>query len=55
MGAAMYAAAEAEGAAAPTDGATGGDQSDDIVDAESVDEPADETAAGSEGTEGEPK
>ena len=55
MGAAMYAAAEAEGAAAPTDGATGGDQSDDIVDAEIVDEPADETAAGSEGTEGEPK
>ena len=55
MGAAMYAAAEAEGAAVPTDGATGGDQSDDIVDAEIVDEPADEPAASSEGTEGEPK
>ena len=55
MGAAMYAAAEADGAAVPTDGATGGDQSDDIVDAEIVDEPADETAAGAEGTEGEPK
>ena len=55
MGAAMYAAAEADGAAVPTDGATGGDQSDDIVDAEIVDEPADEPAASSEGTEGEPK
>jgi molecular chaperone DnaK len=43
MGAAMYAAAEAEQAAAG--GATGatGESDDDVVDAEIVDEPADGT------------
>jgi molecular chaperone DnaK len=51
MGAAMYAAAEADNAAAPTDEAAGGDQSDDIVDAEIVDEPA----ADGDGAEGESK
>ena len=42
MGAAMYAAAEADQAAAG--GATGatGESDDDVVDAEIVDEPADE-------------
>ncbi len=57
MGAAMYAAAEAEQAAAG--GATGatGESDDDVVDAEIVDEPADETSEpGDESTsEGESK
>ena len=47
MGAAMYAAAEADQAGAG--GATGatGESDDDVVDAEIVDEPSDETATGS--------
>jgi molecular chaperone DnaK len=50
MGAAMYAAAEAEqSAAGGTDGSTGAND-DDVVDAEIVDEPA-----GDEGAEGEAK
>ena len=51
MGAAMYAAAEADQAAAG--GATGatGEADDDVVDAEIVDEPAE----GTDGTEGESK
>ncbi len=51
MGAAMYAAAEADQAAAG--GATGatGESDDDVVDAEIVDEPAE----GTDGTEGESK
>ncbi|WP_374457090.1 molecular chaperone DnaK [Nocardioides sp.] len=56
MGAAMYAAAEADQAAAG--GATGatGEADDDVVDAEIVDEPTDEQAAGdSEASEGESK
>ncbi|CUR57999.1 Chaperone protein dnaK (Heat shock protein 70) (Heat shock 70 kDa protein) (HSP70) [metagenome] len=56
MGAAMYAAAEADQAAAG--GATGatGEADDDVVDAEIVDEPSDEQAAGdSEASEGESK
>ena len=54
MGAAMYAAAEAESAAAGgTTGATG-EADDDVVDAEIVDEPVDDTqAAGDSGTAGE--
>ncbi len=56
MGAAMYAAAEADQAAAG--GATGatGESDDDVVDAEIVDEPADETSEPGESTsEGESK
>ncbi len=53
MGAAMYAAAEADNAAAPADGATDGEQADDIVDAEIVDEPGEASTDGS--TEGESK
>ncbi|RYC07492.1 molecular chaperone DnaK [Nocardioides zhouii] len=57
MGAAMYAAAEADQAAAG--GATGatGESDDDVVDAEIVDEPADETSEPDEGStsEGESK
>src|SRR3954467_14490934 len=53
MGAAMYAAAEAEQAAAGgSDGSTGAND-DDVVDAEIVDEPVD--GAGDEGAEGEAK
>ena len=54
MGAAMYAAAEADQAAAG--GATGatGEADDDVVDAEIVDEPTDEQAAG-DAAEGESK
>ena len=54
MGAAMYAAAEADQAAAG--GATGatGEADDDVVDAEIVDEPTDEQAAG-DASEGESK
>ncbi|MDZ5661006.1 molecular chaperone DnaK [Nocardioides sp. S-58] len=54
MGAALYAAAEADQAAAG--GATGatGESDDDVVDAEIVDEPADDTA-GSSDSEGEDK
>ncbi|NPD04124.1 molecular chaperone DnaK [Nocardioides sp. zg-1308] len=54
MGAALYAAAEADQAAAG--GATGatGESDDDVVDAEIVDEPADDTA-GSSDSEGENK
>ncbi|HWM74612.1 MAG TPA: molecular chaperone DnaK [Nocardioides sp.] len=49
MGAAMYAAAEADQAAAGgTTGATG-EQDDDVVDAEIVDEPADDESAEGEG------
>jgi molecular chaperone DnaK len=52
MGAAMYAAAEADQAAAGgTDSSTGA-ADDDVVDAEIVDEPAD-GAEGPEGTDGE--
>jgi len=54
MGAAMYAAAEADNAAAQADGGTEGEQSEDIVDAEIVDEPADEGNEGA-GAEGESK
>jgi len=50
MGAAMYAAAEAEGAATQTDGVAEEVQTDDIVDAEIVDEPTD-----GDGAEGESK
>jgi len=50
MGAAMYAAAEAEGAATQTDGVAEEAQTDDIVDAEIVDEPTD-----GDGAEGESK
>jgi molecular chaperone DnaK len=39
MGAAMYAAAEADEAATQSDGAAAEEQADDIVDAEIVDEP----------------
>ena len=53
MGAAMYAAAEADNAAAPADGATDGEQADDLVDAEIVDEPGEASTDGS--TEGESK
>ncbi len=54
MGAAMYAAAEADQAAAGgTTGATG-EQDDDVVDAEIVDEPTDEPTDGESG-EGEAK
>jgi molecular chaperone DnaK len=54
MGAAMYAAAEADQAAAGgTTGATG-EQDDDVVDAEIVDEPGGDAGDG-EGTEGETK
>ncbi|WP_332645151.1 molecular chaperone DnaK [Aeromicrobium sp.] len=57
MGAAMYAAAEADAAAAG--GATGatGEADDDVVDAEIVDEPADESTEGgdSDAAEGESK
>ena len=53
MGAAMYAAAEADAAAAGgTTGATG-EADDDVVDAEIVDEPVDGGPA--DGTEGESK
>ncbi len=53
MGAAMYAAAEAENAGAASDGATDGSEAqadDDIVDAEIVDEPTEE-----DNSEGESK
>ncbi|MFC7725771.1 molecular chaperone DnaK [Nocardioides sp. GCM10028917] len=55
MGAAMYAAAEAEQAAAG--GATGatGESDDDVVDAEIVDEPTDGSTDGSAAAEGESK
>ena len=54
MGAAMYAAAEADNAACPGDGATEGpSQTDDIVDAEIVDEPAESPS--SDDAEGESK
>ncbi len=53
MGAAMYAAAEAEQAAAGGSDTSTGGADDDVVDAEIVDEPADE--AGDEGGEGEAK
>ena len=53
MGAALYAAAEAEQAAAGgTTGATG-EADDDVVDAEIVDEPADDAAAGDSDAAGE--
>jgi molecular chaperone DnaK len=60
MGAAMYAAAEAEGAATDGTGAEAGEATtesdDDVVDAEIVDEPTDgDSAAGTDGTEGESK
>ncbi len=53
MGAAMYAAAEADQAAAGGSDTSTGAADDDVVDAEIVDEPADE--AGDEPTEGEAK
>ncbi len=55
MGAAMYAAAEADQAAAG--GATGatGESDDDVVDAEIVDEPAGDQSSGSSDAEGESK
>ena len=55
MGAAMYAAAEADQAAAG--GATGatGESDDDVVDAEIVDEPTDGSTDGSASAEGESK
>jgi molecular chaperone DnaK len=55
MGAAMYAAAEADQAAAG--GATGatGESDDDVVDAEIVDEPTDGSTDGSAAAEGESK
>jgi molecular chaperone DnaK len=53
MGAAMYAAAEAEQAAAGGSDTSTGGADDDVVDAEIVDEPADE--AGDEPGEGEAK
>ncbi len=53
MGAAMYAAAEAEQAAAGGSDTSTGAADDDVVDAEIVDEPADE--AGNEAGEGEAK
>ncbi|MCW2832132.1 MAG: chaperone protein DnaK, partial [Nocardioides sp.] len=53
MGAAMYAAAEADSAAAQADGGSEGEQSDDIVDAEIVDEPTDSSDGAS--AEGESK
>ncbi len=53
MGAAMYAAAEAEQAAAGGSDTSTGEADDDVVDAEIVDEPADE--AGNEAGEGEAK
>ncbi|EON22628.1 MULTISPECIES: molecular chaperone DnaK [Nocardioides] len=53
MGAAMYAAAEADNAGDATEGA-GDDQADDIVDAEIVDEPADDSSDGAT-AEGESK
>lgn len=55
MGAAMYAAAEADAAAAGgSDGSTG-EADDDVVDAEIVDEGPAEGTDGSQGTEGETK
>ncbi|MFC7359903.1 molecular chaperone DnaK [Nocardioides astragali] len=54
MGAAMYAAAEAEQAAAGGASGATGEADDDVVDAEIVDEPA-EGDEGSTGTEGESK
>lgn len=54
MGAAMYAAAEAEQAAAGGASGATGEADDDVVDAEIVDEPA-EGGDGSTGTEGESK
>ena len=45
MGAAMYAAAEADQAAAGGPDASTGAADDDVVDAEIVDEPADERRA----------
>jgi molecular chaperone DnaK len=50
MGAAMYAAAEADSAATQTDGGAEEEQADDIVDAEIVDEPTE-----GHGAEGESK
>ncbi|WP_432478300.1 molecular chaperone DnaK [Nocardioides sp. GXQ0305] len=54
MGAAMYAAAEAEQAAAGGTSEATGEADDDVVDAEIVDEETDEPASG-EGSEGENK
>src|SRR4051794_33877255 len=55
MGAAMYAAAEADSAAAGgTTGATG-ESDDDVVDAEIVDEPGDSGDSGDAAAEGESK
>ena len=51
MGAAMYAAAEADQAAAGGTDASTGAGDDDVVDAEIVDEPGDDDA--SESTDGE--
>ncbi|HXH77427.1 molecular chaperone DnaK [Nocardioides sp.] len=48
MGAAMYAAAEADSAAAQADGGAEGEQTDDIVDAEIVDGPADSSDSDSD-------
>ena len=54
MGAAMYAASEAEGAAPPPASRRGhGEGDDDVVDAEIVDEDGPET--GTEGENGESK
>ncbi len=53
MGAAMYAAAEAEQSAAGGTDASTGAADDDVVDAEIVDEPGDSDSAGDSGGEGE--
>jgi molecular chaperone DnaK len=55
MGAAMYAAAEADSAAAGGSTGATGESDDDVVDAEIVDEPADDSQAAGDGAEGETK
>ena len=52
MGAAMYAAAEADSAAAGGNTGATGESDEDVVDAEIVDEPSTDGTDGTDGTEG---